>query len=274
VLEAAWGVHKVVNESMANALKTCVAERGGDIHRITMVGFGGAGPVHAARLARTLKIPKVLIPPCAGVASALGFLLAPIAYDIVRTYKVPLERLNVSKLKKLVREMEAEASQVVAEAEQHRASVTRRFAELNFVGQGYPVMVALAESKDGAIEAEALRASFLEAYRKRYGHCSDTFPVELVSLRVTVSVEPEGLPAVWSVPEGSGGSSLKGKRNAFDETAGKLIAHEVHNRYLMAAGLAVKGPALIEERETTTVVPAGAVVTVHEDGALLISFAK
>jgi N-methylhydantoinase A len=126
VLKAAWGVHKVVNESMANALKTCVAERGGDIYRTTMVGFGGAGPVHAAQLARTLKIPKLLIPPFAGVVSALGFLLAPLAYDLVRTYKVPLDRLDIDKLHGLIAEMETEANRVVAEAGPHRPATTKR----------------------------------------------------------------------------------------------------------------------------------------------------
>ncbi len=273
VLKAAWGVHKVVNESMANALKTCVAERGGDIYRITMVGFGGAGPVHAARLARTLKIPNLLIPPCAGVASALGFLMAPVAYDIVRTYKVPLDRLNLSKLKMLIKEMESEAKQVVKEADQNRTPITTRFAELCFVGQGYPVMITLPESKGDAVQAENLRQAFLQAYRKRYGHCSDDFPVELVSLRVTVSIEPDPLPDLWTTPKKQA-TSLKGKRDAFDDVTEKLMPHEVHDRYLMPEGRSVKGPALIEERETTTVVPAGATATVQKDGSLLINFSE
>jgi N-methylhydantoinase A len=263
-----------VNESMANALKTCVAERGGDIHRVTMVGFGGAGPLHAARLARTLKIPRVLVPPCAGVASALGFLLAPLAYDIVRTYKTPLDRLDLVRLDGLIGEMETEAAAVVAEAGTRRATATRRFAELNFVGQGYPVMIALPQAEDGSVSKEALRTGFLDAYRARYGHCSDTFPVELASLRVTVSVDADTLPPLMTVPEDAGKDPLKGSRDAYDETAGRLIPHKVYDRYLMPTGYAFDGPALVEERETTTVVPAAARVVVQADGALMIEFTR
>jgi N-methylhydantoinase A/oxoprolinase/acetone carboxylase beta subunit len=269
VLEAAWGVHRVVNESMANALKTCVAERGGDIYRITMVAFGGAGPVHAAPLARNLKIPQVLVPPCAGVASALGFLLAPLAYDIVRTYKVALDRLELAKVEALLGDMQREAQQVVAEASPNRASHTTRYAELCFVGQGYPVMIALPGT-GAALTLEDLRQSFLAAYRKRYGHCSEEFPVELVSLRVMVSVEPDELPALFSPPEGAQRDPLKGRRDAYDAAAGALVPHAVYDRYLMHAGYTLSGPALVEERETTTVVPGGATVRVEDDGALLI----
>ena len=274
VLKAAWGVHKIVNESMANALKTCIAERGGDIFRTTMVGFGGAGPVHAAQLARTLKIPQLLIPPFAGVVSALGFLLAPLAYDIVRTYKVPLDRLDLAKLHALVDEMETEANRVVTEAGPHRPATTKRYAELCFVGQGYPVTIPLPESEDGTVEKTALREGFLAAYRKRYGHCSDTTPVELVSLRVAVSVDADSLPSLCVLPKGSMSKAVKGRRDAFDESNATMVPHVVYDRYRMPAGGPVHGPALIEERETTTVVPPGATFVVQDDGALLISFNK
>ncbi len=273
VLEAAWGVHKVVNESMANALKTSVAESGGDIRRITMVGFGGAGPLHAAQLAHSLKIPQLLIPPCAGVASALGFLLAPLAYDIVRTYKVDLDRLDLSKLERLIEEMEVEGARVIAEAGSRSRPTTRRYAELCFVGQGYPVMVTLPESDDQTIEIDALREAFFHAYRKRYGHCSEEFPVELVSLRVTVSARANDLPNLWVPPNGSVRSALKGTRQAFDGKKEEMTPHQVYDRYLMPSGAILEGPALIEERETTTVVPSGAEMTVGNDGSLLIRFA-
>jgi N-methylhydantoinase A/oxoprolinase/acetone carboxylase beta subunit len=274
-LKAAWGIHKVVNESMANALKTSVAESGGDIHRITMVGFGGAGPLHAIQLARSLKIPQVLIPPCAGVASALGFLLAPLAYDLVRTYKVELSRLDVSHLEKLIQDMETEGAQIVAEAGSRRPLVTRRFAELCFVGQGYPVMINLPASGQRGIDIDSLRRGFFDAYRQRYGHCSETFPVELVSLRVTVGTEPAEMPPFNATPKsGSASQSLKGRRDAFDGVSESMIPYEVHDRYLLTAGDTIAGPALIEERETTTVLPVGATLTVQDDSSLLVKLAS
>ena len=209
VLDAAWGVHKIVNESMANAMKTCVAERGGNIYRATMVGFGGAGPVHAAQLARTLKIPTLVIPPFAGVVSALGFLLAPFAYDIVRTYKVSLDNLDASRVRSLIDEMAVEASSVVQETGSTVVPHVESFAELCFIGQGYPVTVSLAEFVKGSLDVLRIRELFLGAYRQRYGHCSDDAPVELVSLRVIVSVDPEQLTDLFVSPKTSASEAIE-----------------------------------------------------------------
>ncbi|MCC7483437.1 MAG: hydantoinase/oxoprolinase family protein [Burkholderiales bacterium] len=274
VLEAAWGVHRVVNESMANAIKTCVAERGGDVRRATMVGFGGAGPVHAAQLARTLKIPKLVIPPFAGVVSALGFLLAPFAYDIVRTHKVPLAELDVDRVRALLAALAEDARRVVAETGSSRPARTERFAELCFIGQGYPVTISLAEFGERAPGVARIRALFLEAYRERYGHCSDDAPVELVSVRVVVSMDPEPLPGRLTAITSAGGDARKAGRDAYDEAAGGLIPHAVYDRYRVSAGMTIEGPALIEERETTTVLPRRARATAREDGALVIEFQR
>lgn len=274
VLEAAWGVHRIVNESMANAIKTCVAERGGDVRSATMVGFGGAGPVHAAQLARTARIPKLIIPPLAGVASALGFLLAPFAYDIVRTHKVPLAELNVSRVGALLAEMTEEARQVVAETGSTRPSRTEQFAELCFIGQGYPVTVSLGASGTQTLDARQLRGLFLDAYRKRYGHCSDDAPIELVSLRVVVSMDPEPLPELFISSKATLNDALKGHRDAYDDAANGMIPHAVYDRYLIAPGMTVEGPALIEEHETTIVVPSRCKATMRNDGAVIIDIGR
>jgi len=269
-LKAAWGVHKVVNESMANAIKTCVAERGGNIYTTTMVAFGGAGPVHAVQLARTLKIPRVLIPPFAGVVSALGFLLAPLAYGLVRTHKVPLERLDLEKVQSIISNMEQEAASVVAEAGVQRPIATKRFAELCFIGQGYPVMISLP-SQGEELSIATLHQRFLSAYRKRYGNCSDSAPVELVSLHVVASVEAQALPPTQPPSNSTLAAAPKGRRKAFEERAGCMIDYDVYDRYALPWGSTFEGPALIQERETTTVVPSGALVKVQDDGALLIT---
>lgn len=266
--KAAWGIHKVVNESMANAIKTCVAERGGNIYKSTMVAFGGAGPIHAIQLARTLKIGKVLIPPFAGVASALGFLFAPLAFDVVRTHKVALDRLDLAKVVDIAQEMEREAGAVVAEAGEHRRPGVQRFAELCFVGQGYPVVISLPDP-GGEITVDGLRRHFLAAYRKRYGHCSDAAPIELVSLRVVVSAAAQPLPPLQPPAATSIAAARRGRRQAFDEAAGGMIDYDVYDRYRLPWGARLHGPALIQERETTTVVPAGITVEIQDDGALL-----
>lgn len=271
-LDAAWGVHKIVNESMANAMKTCVAERGGNVYRATMVGFGGAGPVHAAQLARTLKIPRLIIPPFAGVVSALGFLLAPFAYDVVRTHKVSLDDLGPSRVRSLLDDMAVEANSVVTEARRSGTVRVESSAELCFIGQGYPVTISLADFGDGPLDVSRIRALFLSAYRKRYGHCLEDAPVELVSLRVNASIEPEPLNDLYTSSNKSPGSALKGQREAYDEASGQMVPYDVYDRYAMPVDMRINGPALIEEQETTTVVPAGASATVRDDGAIVVAF--
>lgn len=272
VLDAAWGIHKIVNESMANAMKTCVAERGGNVYRATMVGFGGAGPVHAAQLARTLKVPTLIIPPFAGVVSALGFMLAPFAYDIVRTHKVSLDSLDVSRVRALLDEMAVEANSVVKEAQTNGTARIESSAELCFIGQGYPVTISLGEFGGGPLDISRIRALFLSAYRKRYGHCLDDAPVELVSLRVIASIAPKPLNDLYVSPKTSPSDALKGQREAYDEAFGGLASHAVYDRYTMPVDMLIAGPALIEERETTTVVPNQASAIVRDDGAIVISF--
>ena len=272
ILDAAWGVHKIVNESMANAMKTCVAERGGNIYRATMVGFGGAGPVHAAQLARTLKIPTLVIPPFAGVVSALGFLLAPFAYDIVRTHKVPLVELDASRVRGLIDEMAAEANLVVKEAQTSGTVRIENFAELCFIGQGYPVTISLAEFGSGPLDVLRIRSLFLDAYRNRYGHCADDAPVELVSLRVVASIDPKPLSDLFVSPKKSSGGALKEHREAYDEASGGMVPHAVYNRYEMPVDMQITGPALIEEQETTVVLPSRASAMIRDDGAIVISF--
>jgi len=272
VLDAAWGVHKIVNESMANAMKTCVAERGGNVYRATMVGFGGAGPVHAAQLARALKIPTLIIPPFAGVVSALGFLLAPFAYDIVRTHKVPLNELDVSRVRGLLDEMAVEANSVVREAQKGGAVRIESSAELCFIGQGYPVTISLAEFGGGQLDVSRIRSHFLSAYRKRYGHCLEDAPVELVSLRVVASIEPRPLNDLYVSPKNSPNDALKAHREAYDEASGGMVQYAVYDRYAMPVEMRLEGPALIEEQETTIVVPSRATAMVRTDGAIVISF--
>jgi N-methylhydantoinase A len=272
ILDAAWGIHKIVNESMANAMKTCVAERGGNIYRATMVGFGGAGPVHAAQLARTLKIPTLIIPPFAGVASALGFMLAPFAYDVVRTHKIPLDDLDASRVRALLDEMAVEASSVVKEAQTSGTARIDSSAELCFIGQGYPVTISLGEFGEGPLDVSRIRALFLSAYRKRFGHCLDDAPVELVSLRVTASIAPIPLSNLYVSPKASPSDALKGRREAYDEAFGGLATHAIYDRYAMPVDMLITGPALIEERETTTVVPSQASAIVRDDGAIVINF--
>src|SRR6185312_7862276 len=272
ILDAAWGIHKIVNESMANAMKTCVAERGGNIYRATMVGFGGAGPVHAAQLARTLKIPTLIIPPFAGVASALGFMLAPFAYDVVRTHKIPLDDLDVPRVRALLDEMAVEASSVVKEAQTSGTARIDSSAELCFIGQGYPVTISLGEFGEGPLDVSRIRVLFLSAYRKRFGHCLDDAPVELVSLRVSASIAPKPLNNLYVSPKASPSDAWKGRREAYDETFGGLATHAVYDRYAMPVDMLITGPALIEERETTTVVPSQASAIVRDDGAIVINF--
>ncbi|MBI4011510.1 MAG: hydantoinase/oxoprolinase family protein, partial [Candidatus Rokubacteria bacterium] len=254
VPEAAVGIHGVVNENMAAAARMHVAEKGRDPRRYTLIAFGGAGPVHAWGLAKLLKLRRIIYPFGAGVTSALGFLVAAPAIDYVRSYVARLERAEWGHVNGLFAEMEAEARGLLLESGASPAEIAlHRTADMRYVGQGFEVPVPLPP---GPLDADRLRdiqEAFFRSYRERFArHVSDV-PVEAVSWRLgatgpvpNVRLEFAGQPAA---PHDAG----RGARPVYFPETG-LAACPVYSRYALRSGTALRGPAIIEERESTIVV--------------------
>jgi len=268
VTQAAWGIHRVANEDMANAFRIHAMEHGRDPSRYALLSFGGAGPVHAYGVARILRSPAVLAPSRAGVASALGFLVAPIASEAVRAYVTRLDRIDWAHLRALLAEMEAKGRAFLAEAGVADADVVvSRSADMQYVGQMHDIAVPLPAAALEAGDGAALRQAFFARYRELF-HRTAELQVEALNWRVTVSAPPPPLDLVLRQPEE--GVPQKGERLAYFPDAEGYLRTPVYNRYALGAGTTLQGPAIVEERESTLVVGPGAVITVDEYGTLMV----
>jgi N-methylhydantoinase A len=269
----AAGLLEIVNRQMALAMRTHVVERGHDPRRFTLIATGGAGPVHAYEVARHLGIGHILFPPAAGVASSLGFLVAPISVDLVRTFRSVLGSVQWEAVLNRYQEMEQEAREWLRRvgAEPHAARFIRR-VDMRYAGQGYEVPVDLP---DGALDEgiePALRESFDAAYRRRFGTSLTSAPAEALHWRLEVSIEAPEIELAFNAP-GHGGS-LKGTRLTWFAEFGEFRTCPVHDRYRLGHGSEISGPALIEERESTIVIGPSANATVDPTGNVVLSFRR
>jgi N-methylhydantoinase A len=273
--EAAWGIHRVVNENMAGAARVHGIERGKDLRAYPLFAFGGAGPVHAWQVGRILKVPRVLVPFGAGAMSAYGLLAAPLAFDFVRTAPQRLDAADWAQITRLFTEMEAEGRRILRGAEVPDEAVRiRRKAEMHYTGQGHEVEVEVPQGALDASSLGAITANFESAYRALYSRIPMGVPIEALNWRVVVSgpVPDITVSGIKQVAPGSraGQPVPKSTRNAyFPETRG-YVDTPVYDRYALPPGAALAGPAIIEERESTTVVGPGARVTVDPRLTLIL----
>jgi N-methylhydantoinase A len=262
--DTALGVQRIVDETMAAATRMHLAEKGRDPRRYTLVAFGGAGPVHAYNLARLLKMRRVVVPLGAGVASALGFLVAPPATDMVRSYVARLERLDWDLVNALFAEMAEEGRQLLIDAGADPAAITLRpSADMRHVGQGFEIPVPLPAIALGAGDLAAMRDAFFASYRERFGRTVTEAPIEALSWRLACVAPGEDI-RIGRKPAGAAGSAAaarRGMREAVFEGAGRLSCG-VYDRYALAPGANFAGPALVEERESTCCIGPGAQVSV------------
>ena len=257
-LDGHWpavGVVEVVDENMANASRVHAIERGRVIGRHTMVAFGGGAPLHAGRLAQKLGIERVVIPKGAGVGSAIGFLLAPISYEVVRTLPVDFRDFDPAPVNTLLGEMCAEATAVVrAGVPPGRALTTTRLVELRYVGQGHDLRIPLDDGPLTRDDGRTLKARFEDRYRAVYGLTIDGLDIRSVSWSVSVSTETPPVSRA-EMPAARAGARAEGTRCVYDAGTGAIVSCPVYARSELAPGDAIVGPAIIAEDETSTFVP-------------------
>ena len=271
--QAAWGVHAIVNTNMELATRVVSIERGRDPRELTLVAFGGSGPVHGCRLAQALGIPRVILPAAAGVTAAIGLLAAEVRFDVSRTYVRRIEALDPARLDAMYEEMAAQATAVVRDSATGGAATVVRSVDARYVGQGYELTVPVPA---GLLDAGALarvRASFDEIYATRYGYAQPAEPVEAVTWKLSAI---GGTPrvALAKAPTTPLAGGVKGRRRAYFPETGGWVDCPVYDRYRLAAGLEIAGPAIVEERESTSVLPPGVVGTVDEYANLVVETAR
>ncbi|HUT48506.1 MAG TPA: hydantoinase/oxoprolinase family protein [Alphaproteobacteria bacterium] len=251
---AAWGVAEMVDENMSNAAREHGTERGKDVAGRVLIAFGGSAPVHATRIADKLGIDRILVPVAAGVGSAVGFLRAPVAYELARTAYQRLDSFAPALVNPILAAMSAEAARVVALGAPGRASTETRHAYMRYLGQGHEIPVAVPARALGPQDGAGLRAAYEAAYNAKYGRLVDGVDVEVVSWIVTISAAI-GAPAAIAMPA-HGTAKAVGSRLLFDPETGDSVAVAVYERDALPVGAALEGPAVIAEKQTTTVVPA------------------
>ena len=269
-LETAAGIHRLVSENMAAAARIHIVEKGRDPRRYAMVGFGGAGPAHAAAVARILGVSEVLIPPASGAASALGFLAAPLSFEQARSLSVRLDAAaGLVGAEALLAELTRDVSLLLTAAGTAAGDVVvERSADMRLAGQLHEINVPLPPGTLDPAAVPALRAAFAAAYAARYTQVYDGVPVEIVGLRIRARGP---FPALSAREESAAatGAALKGSRRAWFE--GGFVEVPIYDRYALGEGATIAGPAIVEERESTTIVPPGDVLSVGAGGMLRIA---
>jgi len=272
-IEATWGIHDLINETMAGAAKTHIAEKGGNPKIVTVCALGGAGPVHAYGLAKKLEAPTILVPPIAGVGSALGFFTAPRAFDLVRSHKVGLKNADFAEIEKLFQDMEREGAAILQKSGAIENITYERSIDMRFVGQGAETNVPIPNRDFSQITGEEVRNLFDQRYQTLYGRTYPESPAEFVSFRVRASLpeRPLRLPKIEK-KVASLKDAIKGQRLAYSSIARDFIPYNVYDRYSLFPGAKFSGPAIIEERESTAIVGEDASVSVDDYGFLWINF--
>ena len=267
---AAWAIHRVANEEMANAFRIHAMEQGRDAARYSLLAFGGAGPVHAYGVARILRSPTVLCPAFAGVASALGFLVAPVAAEGAQSYPARLDRIDWTRVNAIFAQLEQSARVFLAASGVRPEAVTvSRSADMQYLGQMHDIAVSVPLGELGPADELRLRESFYGRYRDLFQRVVTRIPVEALTWRVTASAPAPHLN-LRRTRAATSGPARKGERSAFFPEQRGYVATTVFDRYALQPGERLLGPAIVEERESTLVVGPGAQLEVDEFGSLVI----
>ncbi|MFM9941269.1 MAG: hydantoinase/oxoprolinase family protein [Hyphomicrobiaceae bacterium] len=262
-LRAAWGIHDIICEDVARAFRIHATERGFDYRSGSMVAFGGSGPLHALSIARKLKIPRVVFPVAAGVMSALGLLVSPLAFEVARSRRVHVADLDAKTFAETFRALEADAAAFLRQAgvAEHDIRIVRRL-DMRYQGQGHEIEVELPAAPDPGSLFTQLGALFGAAYESNFTLRLDE-PAEIVTWKVEAAGPSPDLGQRFDLTGKVGApTALKGTRKAYDARKAALVDWPVYDRYALKPGMSIAGPALIEEHESTCVVGAGDRVTV------------
>jgi N-methylhydantoinase A len=261
---SAYAVHEVVCENMASAARVHAVERGTVVGQHTLIAFGGAAPLHAARVAEKIGVSRVIVPSNAGVGSAIGFLAAPIAYELVRSRHARLDDFDAGAVSDLLHEMATEARALVEPGAAGAPVRERRAAFMRYVGQGHEITVELPNRRLTGADLAGLRQSFEAHYAALFERSIPGAAIEVLSWSVLATTEPRNPPRVAEVTRKPAGKAA-GSRRFFDGRAGQVVEIPLYRRDQMAPGATIAGPAVIAEDETSTFVSTS--FNAHIDGA-------
>lgn len=253
---AALGVVEMVDENMANAARVHAIESGKALEGRTLIAFGGGGPVHGYRVAEKIGIRRVLVPSGAGVGSAIGFLRAPVAYEVVKSLYQRFASFDLAAVNALLAEMQAEAASIVALGAAGQATEEHRLGYMRYVGQGHEIAVPIPARALTEADVAAIRAEYDRLYAAFYDRPVPGSDVEILSFAVTVATVPQAVGAAPAPP--ARGPATRARTQAVrDTTTGAVADWAIYERTSLSPGATLDGPAIIAEDETSTLVGPG-----------------
>lgn len=271
--EAAEGILRILNNNMANAIREKTVQKGSDPREFSLVAFGGAGPLHAVDVARELKIPEIIIPTYPGINSATGLLTTDLKYDVIKTEFMLSSSLDLSIINEDFLSLEEGLKkQLLDDKVDEKNIFMQRFAECRYIGQGYELRVPLPAEELTELNIQNIFELFHEMHRNEYGHSFHETPIELVNIRVTGSGKMPKLRKEVMKARGSLEDALVKTAKVTFRHKGKLqkvdTAH--YQRELLPIGQSIAGPAIIFQKDTTTIIPPDNEFILEEYGNLII----
>ena len=270
---AAYGISEIVDENMANAARVHAVERGKAVADYTLIAFGGAAPLHVARLAEKLGIARIIVPPNAGVGSAVGFLRAPVAFEVVRSRYMRLADLDPVAANGLIAEMWAEAHDVVAPGAGGAELTETRNAFMRYVGQGHEIVVPLPPGEFTAADRTRLRADFEREYTQLFARTIPNAEIEILTWTLSLGTSAEPGPALRP-PIATSAATPVARRKVYDPQSGRYVDIPVYLRSTLGEGARLSGPAVVVEDETTTMVTASFDASINGAGCIVLDRKK
>jgi N-methylhydantoinase A len=266
----AYAIAELVDEAMANAARVHAAECGKTLPERTLIAFGGAAPLHVGRVAEKLHISRIIVPADAGVGSAVGFLRAPVSYEVARSLYMRLDELCPAPINALLDAMTAEARAIVERGAEASSLIEHRTAFARYIGQGHEIPIAVPMRALVQTDNETLRNAFEQAYLRQYGRLIEGVGIEILTWTVTV-----GTPAPDAAPTPSQAAGAAAApcawREVFDVGQGAHVKAAIHLRSTLPPGSRVTGPAIIAEDSTSTVLGPLYDAEIAADGSIVIA---
>jgi N-methylhydantoinase A len=273
-VEAAAGVLTIVNHNMANAIRSSTIQKGHDPRNFTLVAFGGAGPLHAAEMARSLDIPEVIVPVHPGITSAVGLLCTDLKYDLIQNEFMLDANVDLTKLNEDFEKLDAEATEQL-----QRDGITpeklhlQHAADCRYVGQGYELRVPVPEGVLDQSKLQTFWKDFHRLHEEEYGHGFEGNPIELVNIRVIARGEMPKIPMFEAASEGELEDAFLDESPVYFASGGAGFEQQptrFYDRTRLPVGAQIEGPAIVQQLDSTVVVPPGSSAEVLPSADLLI----
>jgi N-methylhydantoinase A len=269
VLTAAYGITEMVDETMSNAARVHAVEQGKAANQHSLIAFGGAAPLHAGRLAEKLGIDRIVVPTDAGVGSAVGFLEAPIAYEVVRSRNMRLSAFDPGTINELMDGMRVEAEAVIRAAVPSGDLIERRVAFMRYVGQGHEITVELPDGDFFDDDHDAVQQAFDREYERHFRRTLPNAETEILTWSLSLSAQTPDPAPVGEDVERSAAVPI-GTRSVFGAKVAAMREVSMYRRTDLVIGAGFEGPGIIVEDQTSTYVPQGFSARIAANGYIVI----